>query len=64
MMRQNKRLSSGIASIIAMAKLPQPVDPDANIISMGSVFIMGVSTYHSKVGLALFISNRSKMNAG
>ncbi|WP_226020149.1 YadA family autotransporter adhesin [Serratia symbiotica] len=54
MARQNKRLSSGIASVIAMANLPQPVDPDASMISMG------VGTYHSESGLALGISHRSE----
>ncbi|BBI91238.1 surface protein [Serratia symbiotica] len=54
MARQNKRLSSGIASVVAMANLPQPVDPDASMISMG------IGTYHSESGLALGISHRSE----
>ncbi|MCP1065115.1 YadA-like family protein [Serratia symbiotica] len=52
MSRQNKRLSSGITGVVAMANLPQPVDPDASMISMG------IGTYHSESGLALGISHR------
>jgi len=39
MTHQNRRLSSGIASVVAMANLPQHVDPDTSMI------LMDVGTY-------------------
>lgn len=52
--QQNKKLGAGIASAIAMANLPQPVDPNA------SMFTMGAGAYHGESGLAMGLSHRSE----
>uniref|UniRef100_UPI002603CF76 YadA family autotransporter adhesin n=1 Tax=uncultured Cedecea sp. TaxID=988762 RepID=UPI002603CF76 len=54
MNQQDRRLSAGIASAMAMASLPQPYSPGANMISLGG------ASYRGQSGISFGLSHLSE----